>query len=310
MSSSEHHEDSGTECSGPLETAAIAPRLPEGGILLAATPIGQASDAPASLLEALRSADVVAAEDTRRLQRLARRLGVTLTGDLLSLHEHNEAARTPRLLEGAAGGQRVLLVSDAGMPLVSDPGYRLVQAAVAGGIPLTVLPGPSAVLAALALSGLPTDRFCFEGFLPRRAADRKRRLAELAREPRTMVVFESPRRLAATLQELVTTLDATRPAAVCRELTKTHEEVRRGTLEELVDWATEGVLGEVTLVIAGQRREPPAVGEYVEEVLARSESGERLKDAAGAVATAHGLGKRDLYEAVLAYRNQTGHVQR
>ncbi|MBO0789263.1 MAG: 16S rRNA (cytidine(1402)-2'-O)-methyltransferase, partial [Actinobacteria bacterium] len=222
-----------------------------GTLVLAAAPIGHPGDASGRLAAALGEARVIAAEDTRRLRRLAAALGVQPAGRVVSYYQAVEKAREPGLLAALREGQDVLLITDAGMPGVSDPGYRLVTAAAAAGIPVTVLPGPSAVTAALAVSGLPSDRFCFEGFLPRRAAERARRLAWLAAEPRTMVFFESPRRAAAALAALAEAFGPGRPAVACRELTKTHEEIRRGTLGELAEWAGAGVLGEITLVVAG-----------------------------------------------------------
>lgn len=270
-----------------------------GRILLAATPIGDAGDAPPRLREALAGFDVIAAEDTRRLRALSARLGVSPTGDVLSFHEHNERERAGVLVERAAAGQRVLVVSDAGMPSISDPGYRLVQVAVAAGVPVSVLPGPSAVLTALAISGLATDRFCFEGFLPRKAGERRRALEALGDEPRTMVFFESPHRLAATLAAMTEAFGVERPAAVCRELTKTYEEVRRGPLAELAAWAAGEVRGEITLVVAGASPRPATVDDHLEEVLRRVEGGQRLKDAAAEVSAVTGLSKRDLYQAAL-----------
>ncbi|HLV05005.1 16S rRNA (cytidine(1402)-2'-O)-methyltransferase [uncultured Georgenia sp.] len=275
----------------------------EGGqIVLAATPIGDAGDAPPRLVRALGEADVVAAEDTRRLVALARRLGVWVPGELVSFHEHNERERAPWLVGLAAEGKRVLVVSDAGMPSVSDPGYRLVGAAVKEDVAVSVLPGPSAVLTALAVSGLATDRFCFEGFAPRRPGDRDRAFAALADEPRTMVFFESPHRVAETLAAMARAFGPERRAAVCRELTKTYEEVRRGPLGELAAWAQEGVRGEVTLVVAGAEPAVASAEDHVAEVLERAAAGERLKDAAAAVAARTGLSKRDLYQAALDAR--------
>jgi 16S rRNA (cytidine1402-2'-O)-methyltransferase len=227
-----------------------------GLLVLAATPIGRVADAPPRLAEELATADVVAAEDTRRLRRLTSDLGVEITGRVVSYFEGNEVSRTPALLESLRNGERVLLVTDAGMPSVSDPGYRLVAAAVADDIRVTAVPGPSAVLTALAVSGLPVDRFCFEGFLPRKAGERARRLTALADERRTLVFFEAPHRTAAALSALADAFGDERPAAVCRELTKTHEEVRRGGLRELAAWAEGGVLGEVTLVVSGAPEAP------------------------------------------------------
>ncbi len=294
---SEHDDDAPAAVGG-------SPWRGEGGqILLAATPIGDAGDAPPRLVRALGEADVVAAEDTRRLVALARRLGVWVPGELFSFHEHNERERAPRLVELAAAGRRVLVVSDAGMPSVSDPGYRLVDAAVEAGVAVSVLPGPSAVLTALAVSGLATDRFCFEGFAPRRPGERERTFAALAEEPRTMVFFDSPHRVGDTLAAMAATFGAERRAAVCRELTKTFEEVRRGTVGELAEWAREGLRGEVTVVVAGAAPRPARVEDHVAEVVARAQAGERLKDAAAAVALTTGLSKRDLYQAALAARD-------
>jgi 16S rRNA (cytidine1402-2'-O)-methyltransferase len=284
----------------PAELPAAPAAMTPGVILLAATPIGDAADAPPRLRRALEEADVVAAEDTRRLRALAGRLGVHVGGRLLSFHEHNEHARAPELVRAAQDGARVLVVSDAGMPSVSDPGYRLVRAATAAGVRVSVAPGPSAVLTALAISGLATDRFCFEGFVPRRPGDRARALAGLAQEPRTMVFFESPHRLAGTLADMAQTFGADRPAAVCRELTKTYEEVRRGGLAELAGWAEDGVRGEITVVVAGAPPVAARVEDHVEKVLALADGGSRLKDAAATVAAQTGLGKRELYQAALA----------
>ncbi|PWJ55155.1 16S rRNA (cytidine1402-2'-O)-methyltransferase [Quadrisphaera granulorum] len=280
-----------------------APEPGRGRVVLAGTPIGNPDDAPPRLVTALRTADVIAAEDTRRLRRLCAALGVELTARVVSSHEHNEDSRGEDLVAAAAAGATVLVVTDAGMPTVSDPGYRVVVAAAAAGVPVTTVPGPSAVLAALAVSGLATDRFCFEGFLPRKAGERASALAELARERRTMVFFEAPHRLAASLEAMAQALGADRRAAVCRELTKTHEEVRRGTLTELAQW-TSGLakIGEVTLVVAGAPATAADPARALEEVLARVAAGERLKDAAAEVARATGASKRELYEAALSAR--------
>ncbi len=273
---------------------------PTGVLVLAATPIGQATDAPPRLAAELAGADVIAAEDTRRLSRLATDLGVDVKGRVTSYFDGNEAARTPGLVARLVAGDRVVLVTDAGMPSVSDPGYRLVVAAVEAGVTVTAVPGPSAVLTALALSGLPVDRFCFEGFLPRKAGERARRLAGLAAEERTLVFFEAPHRTAAALAALAEAFGSDRPAAVCRELTKTHEEVRRGPLGDLVGWAAEGVRGEVTIVVSGAG--PASVADdpvSLRAAVADLESaGEPRKDAIKAVATRAGVPKRVVYDAV------------
>ena len=278
---------------------ATARPMQPGVIVLAATPIGDAADAPARLVAGLAEADLVAAEDTRRALALADRLGVRIAGRLLSFHEHNEAERAPVLLDAARAGQRVLVVSDAGMPSVSDPGYRLVRAAHDAGVPVTVAPGPSAVLTALALSGLATDRFCFEGFAPRKAGERARALAALADEPRTMVFFEAPHRLAGTLAAMAEAFSGDREAAVCRELTKTYEEVRRGGLAELAAWSAGGVRGEITVVVAGAPPRAASVDDAVVEVRALVGGGMRLKDAARHVAERTGLRTKELYDAAL-----------
>jgi 16S rRNA (cytidine1402-2'-O)-methyltransferase len=274
-----------------------------GTLVLAGTPIGDIADAPPRLAEELAGADVVAAEDTRRLRRLTQALGVTPKGRVVSYFEGNESARTPELVEELLGGARVLLVTDAGMPSVSDPGYRLVAAAVEKDIRVTAVPGPSAVLTALALSGLPVDRFCFEGFLPRKAGERLSRLREVAAERRTLVYFEAPHRLDDTLAAMAEVFGADRRAAVCRELTKTYEEVRRGPLAELAEWAAEGVRGEITVVVEGAPERAPGeldAEELVRRVRAREEAGERRKEAIAAVAVEAGVPKRVVFDAVVA----------
>jgi 16S rRNA (cytidine1402-2'-O)-methyltransferase len=274
-----------------------------GTLVLAGTPIGDIADAPPRLAEELAGADVVAAEDTRRLRRLTQALGVTPKGRVVSYFEGNESARTPELVEELLGGARVLLVTDAGMPSVSDPGYRLVAAAVEKDVRVTAVPGPSAVLTALALSGLPVDRFCFEGFLPRKAGERLSRLREVAAERRTLVYFEAPHRLDDTLAAMAEVFGAERRAAVCRELTKTYEEVRRGPLAELASWAAEGVRGEITVVVEGAPETGPEeldAEELVRRVRVREEAGERRKEAIAAVAVEAGIPKRVVFDAVVA----------
>ncbi|WP_099023464.1 16S rRNA (cytidine(1402)-2'-O)-methyltransferase [Mycolicibacterium palauense] len=274
-----------------------------GRLLLGATPLGRPDDASARLVAALGTADIVAAEDTRRIRSLAQSLGARITGRVVSLYDQNEDKRVPALVEELRAGATVLVVTDAGMPLISDPGYRLVAACVAAGVPLTCLPGPSAVTTALAVSGLPSDRFCFEGFAPRRESARRSWLAALADEQRTCVFFESPRRLAACLTDAAEVLGRDRPAVVCRELTKTHEEIRRGGLGELADWAADGVLGEITVVLAGATPEAD-VDELVVEVEALVETGLRVKDACKHVAERHpgAPPAREIYDAVLRAR--------
>lgn len=279
-----------------------------GTLVLAGTPIGDIADAPPRLAEELAGADVVAAEDTRRLRRLTQGLGVTPKGRIVSYFEGNEAARTPELVEELLGGARVLLVTDAGMPSVSDPGYRLVAAAVEKDIRVTAVPGPSAVLTALALSGLPVDRFCFEGFLPRKGGERLSRLREVADERRTLVYFEAPHRLDDTLAAMAEVFGAERRAAVCRELTKTYEEVKRGALGALAEWAADGVRGEITVVVEGAPEKGAGEidgAELVRRVRVREEAGERRKEAIAAVAVEAGVPKRVVFDAVVAAKNAT-----
>lgn len=278
--------------------------MTSGRLLLGATPLGQPYDASPRLIEALGRADVVAAEDTRRVRTLATALDVAITGRVVSLFDRVEAARVPALVDAIRAGATVLVVSDAGMPLISDPGYRLVVACVDAGLPVQCLPGPSAVTTALAVSGLPSERFCFEGFAPRRKSARRTWLASLADERRTCVFFESPRRLPACLRDAVDQLGGARRAVVCRELTKVYEEVVRGSLEELAAWADHGVLGEITVVLAGAtpRADLPSLLAEVEELVA---GGVRVKDACSEVAAAHpDVRSRQLYDAVLQSRHE------
>ena len=280
------------------------PEAATGRLVLAATPLGHPGDASPRLRDALATADVIAAEDTRRLRTLATSLQVTVTGRIVSHYDAVEAARLPGLLDEVRAGRTVVVVSDAGMPVVSDPGFRIVAAAAAAGLPVTCLPGPSAVTTALVLSGLPCDRFCFDGFAPRRAGERRRWLETLRTERRAVVFFESPHRLAETLAAAVDVLGADRAAAVCRELTKTYEEVLRGPLSELAEWAgAEQVRGEITVVLAGAATEAPTPESLVGEVADRVADGERLKDAVAAVAEAAGVSKRELYNASLTSTN-------
>ncbi|MEU6780452.1 16S rRNA (cytidine(1402)-2'-O)-methyltransferase [Nonomuraea angiospora] len=272
----------------------------DGRLVLAGAPIGQAGDVSPRLREALASADVVAAEDTRRLRRLATELGVEIAGRVVSYYDQNEVARAKELLETLKEGRTVVVITDAGMPGVSDPGYRLTRLAVDEGITVTALPGPSAVTTALAVSGLASDRFCFEGFPPRKPGERARRLASLAAEERTMVFFESPRRLASSLEAMAEAFGPDRQAAVCRELTKTYEEVRRGGLGELAEWAAKDVKGEITLVVAGYApgEGEPDLDELVAEVDRRVAEGEQRKLAVAEVAKQAGIPKRELYDLV------------
>ena len=275
----------------------MAPVETSGVLVLAGMPIGDVEDASPALLRAIGTADVVAAEDTRRFQAFLGRVHAPCEARIVSYFEGNESGRTPELVGLLRDGMTVVLVTDAGMPSVSDPGYRLAAAAIEAGIRVTAVPGPSAVLTALALSGLATDRFCFEGFLPRKAGPRRAALAELVPERRTMVFFEAPHRLADMLADAAATLGPERSAAVCRELTKTYEEVRRGGLAELASWAAEGVLGEITVVVAGAPAgERLALSDALDEVRQRVAEGEKRSAAAAAVAARTGHDRRALYD--------------
>ncbi len=271
-------------------------------MVLAGAPLGNIGDASNRLREVLTSADVIAAEDTRRLARLARDLGVTVAGRVVSYFEGNDERRTPELIEALAGGAVVAVVTDGGMPSVSDPGYRLVRAALEAGFAVTAAPGPSAVTTALALSGLPSDRFVFEGFLPRTGSHRRSRLRELAAEPRTLVLFEAPHRIVGALTDLAAIFGADRPAAVCRELTKTYEEIRRGGLAELAGWAAENEpRGEITVVVGGAPVRPvtaPADDDLRAAVAELEAAGATRRDAIQAVADEYGLKKRAVYALV------------
>jgi 16S rRNA (cytidine1402-2'-O)-methyltransferase len=273
-----------------------------GRLVLGGAPLGQPGDVGPRLREVMASADVLAVEDTRRLHRLVADLGVTLSGRVVTFHESVERARLPGLLSALADGATVLLLTDAGMPSVSDPGYTLVRAAIDAGVLVTSVPGPSAVTTALAVSGLPVDRFCFEGFLPRKGGERRSLLAGLAGERRTMVFFESPHRLADALTDAAAAFGDDRQAAVCRELTKTYEEVRRGSLAELAAWAADGVKGEITLVVAGAVAAPVELdaAELAAAVAAEESAGATRKEAIRAVVVRTGLPKRTVYDAVLA----------
>ena len=276
-----------------------------GRLVLGGAPLGQPGDVGPRLREVMATADVLAVEDTRRLHRLASDLGVTFTGRVVTFHETVEKARLPGLLAALADGATVLLLTDAGMPSVSDPGYTLVRAAIDAGVPVTSVPGPSAVTTALAVSGLPVDRFCFEGFLPRKGGERRARLLALAQERRTMVFFESPHRLADALVDAAAAFGDSREAAVCRELTKTYEEIRRGPLAELAAWAAEGVRGEITLVVGGAPEVSVSLtgAELAAAVAEEEAAGATRKDAIRAVVVRTGLPRRTVYDAVLAAKS-------
>lgn len=273
-----------------------------GTLILAGTPIGDSRDGSLRLREVLTEADVIAAEDTRRFHTLAARLGVTVKARVISYFEGNEASRTASLIQELSDGKTVVLVTDAGMPSVSDPGYRLVRAAIDAGITVTSAPGPSAVLTALALSGLPVDRFTFEGFPPRKSGERITALNGLIDEPRTMVFFEAPHRLSDFLKDAAKVLGAERQAAVARELTKPYEEVRRGTLAELASWADEHARGEICVIIAGATEPTLTLADALEMVQRRVSEGEKLSSAVGEVASFTRIRRKELYAAALEAR--------
>jgi 16S rRNA (cytidine1402-2'-O)-methyltransferase len=273
-----------------------------GRLILVGAPLGNTGDASPRLRDALAGADVVAAEDTRRLSRLAHDLGIEVRGRVVSYFEGNEDRRTPELADALRDGLTVAVVTDGGMPNVSDPGFRLVRAAIEAGVPVTAVPGPSAVTTALAVSGVAADRFCFEGFLPRKPSERRGRLRDLASEERTLVFFEAPHRVAASLSDLAMVFGDERPAAVCREMTKTYEEVRRGTLSELAAWAgAEQPKGEITLVVAGAEIAGgrPGDDELIAAVTVAQAAGASRKDAIAEVASAYRIGRRELYNLVV-----------
>lgn len=270
-----------------------------GRLILAGTPIGNLGDATERLRYAISTADIIAAEDTRRFLSLASRLGLAHTNRVISVFDHNEGDRAPDLVEAIRTGLTVVLLSDAGMPAVSDPGYRVVKACAEAGLHVTATPGPSAVLMALAVSGLPSDRFSFEGFLPRKPGARKTLLEELRSEKRTMVFFESPHRIADSMADFLAIIGPDRPMSISRELTKTYEETLRGTVGSLAEAAAEGLRGELTLVLAGATAVETIPEDHLGEMAALVDSGVRAKDAAGRIATRFGLSKRDVYEVWL-----------
>lgn len=277
-----------------------------GIVYLAATPIGNVADASPRLIEVLQNADVVAAEDSRRAVRLFRELGIRAEGSLVSFYDAVEEAKSTELVSRAANGATIVVITDAGMPSVSDPGYRIVREAIAHNVRVSVIPGPSAVLAALAVSGLPVDRFTFEGFLPRKSGERKAQLELIALEPRTMVFFEAPHRLAETLADMKEVLGNEREIVVCRELTKTYEEVVRGTLADLVEWSDREILGEITIVLHGASAESvTSQADWIELVAARVALGISQRDAIVDVAHDLHVPKREVYDAVIAHRNQS-----
>ncbi len=276
-----------------------------GQLILAATPIGNSADASPRLREALETADIIAAEDSRRAKRLLQDLGISTNAQIWSFYDAVEESKSPELIERVQAGNKVLVISDAGMPTVSDPGYRIVQAAIGSGVKVSVIPGPSAVITALAVSGLPVDRFTFEGFLPRKSGEREKFLTQLVNEPRTMVFFEAPHRLVETLEDFAKVFGSDRQAVICRELTKTYEEVIRGTFSQLLDWADQEILGEITLVVSGIK--PVAVldpSEWVELVQTRVALGISQRDAIADVAKELSVPKRDVYDAVLANKEK------
>jgi len=273
-----------------------------GTLYVVATPIGNLEDITLRALRVLREVDLIAAEDTRHTSKLLQHYGIRKF--LVSYHEHNEARRVPGLVAQLRSGRSVALVSDAGMPGVSDPGYELVRACIEAGIPVVPVPGPSAILAALAASGLPTDRFLFAGFPPRRASERRRFLEELTEERATLILFESPERVVRTLQDLLEVL-GNRRVAVCRELTKLHEEVFRGTIHEAIAHLEKHPpRGEITLVVEGARVSPADPERAEEELRRLLDLGVSAREAAKAVARTHGVSRQDAYRRALRIRGK------
>lgn len=279
-------------------------RYMDGQLYLAATPIGNYLDSSLRLQELLTSADLIAAEDTRKVKALCARLGITPRGKVISFHDHNEEQKSFQIIAEAQSGQIVLMVTDAGMPTVSDPGYKLIQKAIELGCPFEVIPGPSAVTMALALSGLATDRFSFEGFVPRKSGERVKTFNKLRTEERTMVFFESPHRLLQTLLDAASVFGGDKQVAVCRELTKKYEETVRGTLAEVVVWAkSKEIKGEICFVVSGNRLAPVLeLEDLIPRVAEQLEKGVRLKAAVSTVSAEFGVSKRELYELMLAHK--------
>ena len=274
-------------------------------LILAATPIGNLSDASPRLVECLQTANYIAAEDTRTLYKLAQALDIKISAKTYSLHEHNEGDRVEYLVK-IASEHDLVVVSDAGMPTVSDPGFQLVRGCVAADVDVTIIPGPSAVLSALAVSGLPTDRFSFEGFVPRKQGERQRLWETLAHETRTMIFFESPHRILESLESALSVLGADRRATVSRELTKKFEQTVRGNLAELVEWAKTEPKGEMVVVIAGAEATEHQAIDVVDQVLQLVAAGSPLKPAVAEVADAAGVSKSELYDLVLKERKARG----
>ena len=273
--------------------------MTDSALVLVGTPIGNLDDASPRMRAEIEAADVIAAEDTRRFMGLASRLGITYSGALISLFDHNERSKASEIAQQIESGARVVLLTDAGMPAVSDPGYHVVKEVVSRDLPVTAVPGPSAVFTAIALSGLPSDRFTFEGFVPRKAGERGRLLTDLAGERRTMVFFESPHRIQTTLADFVTHFGADRPMTLSRELTKTYEETLRGTTQSIYEQvvARGGLKGELTVVVAGAPEvSDTSAADLTGDVAQLVESGMRAKDAAAHIAKIHGLKSRDVYE--------------
>ena len=271
-----------------------------GKLTLAAVPIGNFQDASLRLIKALATSDLIAAEDTRKIKRLINDLEIKTVAKIFSYFQENEVRKIDFLLQSIQEGLSVLVVSDAGMPTISDPGFKLVQAAIEANIPIEVLPGPSAPIAALALSGFATDEFTFIGFLPRKKSQREVKFNEIKNTDRTFIFFESPRRLLTSLQELGEVVEAERAIVVARELTKTYQEIIRGTISEVIEWAQKEVLGEITVVIdRATKSATDAIGEAIDEVNQLISQGASHKDAVTEVASQRGLAKRPLYEATL-----------
>jgi 16S rRNA (cytidine1402-2'-O)-methyltransferase len=275
-------------------------------LILAGLPIGDAADASENLKSMIEKVEFIAAEDSRKLSRLCQELGIRYTGKIISFFEGNETERIDELTKLLISNKDVLVATDAGMPGISDPGYRLVRAAIENNIKIKVLPGPSAVTTALLLSGLPTDRFCFEGFAPRTSAARVNWFSELVEQPRTIIYFEAPHRITESLQDAISAFGEDRQAVICREMSKQYEEVVRGSLNELLQWSeAKEILGEITVVVSGFNPQEREINQdaIIENVLRYESSGMSRKEAMAEVAKSYGIAKRTVFDVMVAYKS-------
>jgi 16S rRNA (cytidine1402-2'-O)-methyltransferase len=275
-------------------------------LILAGLPIGDAADASENLKSMIEKVEFIAAEDSRKFSRLCQELGIRYSGKIISFFEGNETERIDELTKLLISNKDVLVATDAGMPGISDPGYRLVRAAIENKIKIKVLPGPSAVTTALLLSGLPTDRFCFEGFAPRTSAARVNWFSELVEQPRTIIYFEAPHRITESLQDAISAFGADRQAVICREMSKQYEEVVRGSLNELLQWSeAKEILGEITVVVSGFNPQEREINQdaIIENVLRYESFGMSRKEAMAEVAKSYGIAKRTVFDVMVAYKS-------